>query len=148
MWTADALAFSGWPNLAWTMSEHDVGRLMQLWEPMNPSGKTTTNTTALGYRGCSLKGPEKREWVANRGMVTLKYPATSGIQDSRDDQERDFEKLLLLSAQAGVLSPRLEKSPRSRQPKMPTSAINCLIWKEQKATQIDSRSLYETFEPH
>lgn len=60
----------------------------------------------LGYRGACLRGPRDREWLAFKGIVSLRTPA--GIE-VRSDDARKFEKTLLFSAPAGVLPPEAFK---------------------------------------
>jgi hypothetical protein len=104
-WRAEALAFSGRPNPEWAVSEAEAGRLMQLWDSMKPATNSAVSIATLGYRGCALKGSENQEWLANRGVVSLRKSGT--VIESRGDPERDFERLLLLSAPEGLIPPGL-----------------------------------------
>jgi hypothetical protein len=55
----------------------------------------------LGYRGCFLRAVNgEREWVAYRGVVTLRTPAGD---ESREGEGREFESILIKSAPAGLI---------------------------------------------
>lgn len=105
-WTITALIFSGrtdphWPALRTTMNE-----ALRLWDqlPAAPSAAPST-PPPLGYRGVTLRDPAGRTWTASSGTVTLRDPADapSASPQTRRDDARSFEKLLLDSAPPGIL---------------------------------------------
>jgi hypothetical protein len=55
---------------------------------------------ALGYRGCFVRSGESREWLVYRNVVTLQ---ARGKSESRKDNARRFEKLVLASAPKGMI---------------------------------------------
>jgi hypothetical protein len=59
---------------------------------------------ALGYRGCFLRDSSGSEWFAYGGCVTLK--TATGLE-SRKDNKREFEGLLLSSAPEGAIPPQI-----------------------------------------
>jgi hypothetical protein len=99
-WTAGAYLFSGRPDPHWPVSHRVADSLLTLWERMSPQAGMTRPPSALGYRGCFLRGDDGREWVAFRGTVWL----TSGDStEARVDEGRMFERLLARSAPDGAL---------------------------------------------
>jgi hypothetical protein len=100
-WTAGAHLYSGRPDPAWSISESVMKKLLALWESLPPAGEQQEmHAAGLGYRGSFLRGDGKREWVAFKGLVSLR---TSARVQVRKDAAREFEKMLLSSAPKGLL---------------------------------------------
>lgn len=95
-----ALIFSGRPNPTWRVEEIVVRQLERIWSLLEPFQGERPSTPQLGYRGCFLKCKSDLEWLAYGDVVTLK---TDDDLESRRDNDRKFEKLLLASAPKGVL---------------------------------------------
>ena len=74
--------------------------MKSLWDSMTPYDETPPAAPVLGYRGCFLRDSFEREWFAYGGFVTLK---TATGSESRKDDNREFEALLLSSAPPGVI---------------------------------------------
>lgn len=117
-WTAGASVFSGRPDPVWEVKSALASRLEKIWRSLKPSETEPPPRPALGYRGCSLKGPRGREWFAFAGVVTLRFPRLSKSRtkppsksrpdaslDSRRDPDKKFERTLLASAPANLLPP-------------------------------------------
>ncbi len=96
-WIAGALVFSGRPDPNWPIPPELARELVAIWESLPPT-ETTVSLPALGYRGCSVRDPEGRMWIAYHELVTLS-------SDRRHDDERRFERTVLSSAPTGVLPP-------------------------------------------
>ena len=71
---------------------------------MEPYGGALPPVPVLGYRGCFLRDSSEREWFAYAGFVTLK---TATGSESRKDNNRKFEALLLSSAPEGAVPPQI-----------------------------------------
>ena len=99
-----ASIFSGRPDPTWAISADDARRLKSLWDSMEPYGGALPTAPVLGYRGCLLRDSSEREWFAFGGCVTLK---TATGSESRKDNNREFEALLLLSAPEGAVPPQI-----------------------------------------
>lgn len=99
-----ASVFSGRPDPTWTINRNDAERLKSLWDSMDSYEGTLPTAPVLGYRGCFLRDSSGREWFAFGGVVTLK---TSTGSESRKDNNRQFESLLLSFAPEGVIPPQL-----------------------------------------
>jgi hypothetical protein len=99
-WTAGALIFSGRPDPVWTINERTARRLEMLWASLPPWLGPIPSSQVLGYRGCFVKSGESREWFAYRSVVTLR---AQGSSESRKDDDRRFEELLLASAPDGSI---------------------------------------------
>ena len=99
-WTAGALIFSGRPDPGWTIDQRTAKRLEMLWASLPRWSGPVPSAPPLGYRGCFVKDPEMREWLAYGGVVTLR---TQGSSESRRDKDRRFEELLLASAPKGII---------------------------------------------
>ena len=95
-----ASIFSGRPDPTWSMRENDAKRLKALWRSMEPYDGAPPNAPALGYRGCFLRESAVGEWWAYGGCVTMK--TATGFESRRDDR-REFEALLLSSAPQGTI---------------------------------------------
>jgi hypothetical protein len=76
--------------------------LYAVWEALDPWSAPPPAAPPLGYRGCVLRAPEGREWVAYGGAVTL--TTVEGVE-VRSDAKRVFERRLLDSAPPNVLPP-------------------------------------------
>ena len=96
-WIAGALVFSGRPDPTWPIPPELAEELVAIWESLPPTD-TTVSVPVLGYRGCSLRDPEGRMWIAYHELVTLS-------SERRRDDERRFERTVLSSAPTGVLPP-------------------------------------------
>ncbi len=100
--------FSGRPDPTWTVSQSAAERLKSLWDSLEASARPQPSPPPLGYRGCFLKDTTKeREWVAYKGVVTLKTPTGD---EARADENRKFESLLLKSAPEGLIPPQILES--------------------------------------
>lgn len=100
--------FSGRPDPTWTVSQSVAERLKSLWDSLEASADRQQQPPPLGYRGCFLKDMATgREWVAYKGVVTLKTPAGD---EARSDEDRKFESLLLKSAPEGLIPPQILES--------------------------------------
>jgi hypothetical protein len=105
---AGASIFSGRPDPTWTVSQNVAERLKALWDSLRSPARTQPQPQPLGYRGCYLKDTaEEREWVAYKGVVTLK---TSTGDEARREENREFESLLLKSAPRGLIPPQILES--------------------------------------
>ena len=102
-----ALVFSGRPNPTWQVEQAVVQELEEIWGLLEPFLGTRPAAPLLGYRGFFLRCGPDLEWIAYRGVVTLK---TGGDCESRRDKDRKFEKLLLASAPEGILPASLVKN--------------------------------------
>ena len=99
-----ASIYSGRPDPTWEIDSADAERLLSLWGLTEPHTGPTPSAPALGYRGCFLRDSAPHEWFAYGGVVTLKSPDGS---ESRRDENRRFEALLLSTAPAGLILPEL-----------------------------------------
>lgn len=100
--------FSGRPDPTWTVSQSAAERLQSLWDSLEASPRAQPQPPPLGYRGCFLRhAAEGREWMAYKGVVTLK---TSAGDEARSDESRKFESLLLKSAPEGLIPPQILES--------------------------------------
>ena len=107
-WIAGAFLYSGRPDPTWKTSERTVTKLQELWKSLPAADENLEPRPArLGYRGCFLKGANNREWVAFKGLVSLKTPAR--VQ-TRADTLREFERTLLSSSPKGLLPDGLLES--------------------------------------
>jgi hypothetical protein len=95
-----ALIFSGRPNPTWHVRKVIVQQLKEIWSLLEHFQGEPAIAPPLGYRGCFLKCKPDLEWIAYGGIVALK---TSDTHESRRDNDRRFEKLLLTSAPEGIL---------------------------------------------
>ena len=98
-WTAGAFVFSGRPDPSWPISKDVAERLVAIWKGLLPTDAAPM-TPALGYRGCSVRDPEGRTWLAYHELVTLSAEHGS---ETRLDDERRFEHIVLGSAPIGTL---------------------------------------------
>ena len=99
--TGGASIFSGRPDPSWTVDEKTVKRLKALWNLMEPHGGAPPQAPALGYRGCFLIDSSRNKWFAYKGVATL--TTTLSRSESRQDEDRRFEALLLASAPKGAI---------------------------------------------
>jgi hypothetical protein len=104
-WSAGASVFSGRPDPVWEVKPALAARLEKIWRSLKPSEIEPPPQPALGYRGCSLKGPRGRQWFVFAGVVTFHSPRRS---ESRRDPAKKFERTLLASAPTGLLPPWLD----------------------------------------
>ncbi|HLJ61010.1 MAG TPA: hypothetical protein VKZ50_14895 [bacterium] len=94
-WTGTILLFSGRPDPTWAVPPSIVRSLERAWDRSAAYPGPPPAAPPLGYRGCLLKSPDLREWLAYGGAVTLR---TAGQAESRRDPGRSFERTLLASA--------------------------------------------------
>src|SRR5215208_3687731 len=73
-WTARALLFSGRPDPTWPVPESAATEVHALWAALDPWSGAPSAAPPLGYRGCILRAPDGREWMAFGGAVTLTRP--------------------------------------------------------------------------
>ena len=97
---AGASIFSGRPDPMWDVGKEVVKKLEEIWGSLESWTGEHPSAPPLGYRGCFLKCEPYREWFVYGGVITLK---SGGKPESRKDENRDFERLLLNSAPKGVL---------------------------------------------
>lgn len=78
--------------------------LESIWSSLVPAGEAPGLRSILGYRGCWLRDPEGRLWLAHDGIVVLEEDR-NGVRrrEGRRDGPRDFERALLATAPAGLL---------------------------------------------
>lgn len=103
-WTAGASIFSGRRDPTWTVPKALALQLEKIWDSLESSSEEPSGAPPLGYRGCFLKDPSGREWLAYGNAVKL---TTDSGSELRHDKERSFEKLCLRSAPARVLPPEI-----------------------------------------
>lgn len=111
-YTGGVSIFSGRPDPIWPVSQDAAARLLALWDALESYSGSPPAAPVLGYRGCFLReSPALREWVAYRGLVTLK-----SIKDSeaRQDKNREFETLLLSSAPDDTIPTQVLESELKR----------------------------------
>ena len=100
-WTAGAFLYSGRPDPVWDVTERVAKQLQEIWKSLPVAEpQREPRLAGLGYRGSFLRGPRQREWIAGRGLVSHKTPAAV---ETRRDETREFEKVLLSSAPKGLL---------------------------------------------
>lgn len=104
---ARALVFSGRPDPTWKIEESIVKELERIWDSLVPIHGEPQSAPSLGYRGCLIKCKSDIEWFVYKNLVTLKR---SGKTESRDDNYRKFEKLIMSSAPQGLVPPSLKEN--------------------------------------
>jgi|SRR5215471_18344524 len=102
-YVAGAHIFSGRPDPVWILNETVTANLLALWNSMPRYSGATTPPPPHGYRGCFMCAPSGSEWLAYRGVVSLRTPAGP---DQRRDDGRRFERELIKTAPAGELPPQ------------------------------------------
>lgn len=108
-WTAGASVFSGRPDPVWEVKPSIAARLEKIWRGMPLAEIELPPQPALGYRGCFLKGPRGRHWLAFGGLVTLRSARRPESRpEARRDPAKKFERTLLASAPANLLPPWLD----------------------------------------
>lgn len=105
-WIAGIHIYSGRRDPSWPVSKTVVERLQEIWDAMPPVSEKPS-PPGLGYRGAFLRAPDKREWLAFNGAVTLESPAAV---ESRRDLARKFENALLASAPKGLMPPGFSRA--------------------------------------
>jgi hypothetical protein len=105
-WIGGVSIFSGRPDPTWQVEKAVAQKLVDLWGLLEPFRGKCPSAPPLGYRGCFLRSATGQEWIAYRGVVTLK---TDVGYEPRIDKDGKFEKLLLSSAPEGVLPTSLLK---------------------------------------
>jgi hypothetical protein len=103
--TGTAFVFSGRPDPEWEVPAEVRTSLQKFWSALTPGASALPPAPPLGYRGCALRCPPDDEWLAYGGVVS--HTVASGAVDFRLDPERTFERLLLSTAPAGALPPKL-----------------------------------------
>jgi hypothetical protein len=96
-WIAGAFVFSGRSDPRWPIALAVAEELRAIWESLVPTTERAS-PPVLGYRGCFVRDPEGRTWTAYRALVTLS-------SETRRDDERRFERIVLASAPEGTLPP-------------------------------------------
>jgi hypothetical protein len=102
-YVAGALIFSGRADPVWMLNESTSSGLLTIWNSMPRYSGPTMPPPAHGYRGCFMCAPSGSEWIAYRGVVSLKTKAGT---DQRRDDNRQFERALIKTAPAGTLPPQ------------------------------------------
>ena len=106
---ARALVFSGRPDPTWKIEEPIVKELEKIWDSLVPMHGEPPSASPLGYRGCLIKCKSDIEWFVYKNLVTLKK---RGKTESRDDNYRKFEKLVISSAPQELVPPSLMENNR------------------------------------
>ena len=97
---AGAYVFSGRPDPEWNVREEIVNKLKQIWNSLEMEAGKHEPAPSLGYRGCYLRYKPDIEWFVYSGVVTKK---TAKGHESRVDNNRRIERLILSSAPEGIL---------------------------------------------
>lgn len=97
---AGAYIFSGRPDPEWNVKEEIVIKLEQIWNSLEIEAGEHLPAPPLGYRGCYLRYRPDTEWSAYNGVATKK---TAKRHESRVDDNRRIERLILNSAPEGIL---------------------------------------------
>lgn len=97
---ARALVFSGRPDPTWKIEQPIVEELLKIWDSLVPMQRELPSAPPLGYRGCLIKCNSDIEWFVYKNLVTLKR---SDKTESRDDNYKKFEKLVISSAPEGLV---------------------------------------------
>lgn len=95
-----ASIYSGRRDPTWNVGEEVAKKLERIWDSLESWTGEHPTAPPLGYRGCFLRCQTDIEWFAYGGVVTLRTPEGS---ESRNDRDKNFEKLLLSSAPKGLL---------------------------------------------
>lgn len=97
---ATAFVFSGQRDPVWEVSNETMKRLRDLWEILKPFVSSKPSAPPLGYKGCALMHGKGLEYFAYGGVITRRK---KNEVESRKDDNRSFEKLLLESAPKNLL---------------------------------------------
>ncbi len=103
-WIAGAFVFSGRPDPTWSITTELAEQLQRIWESLDAREGPLPESPGLGYRGSFVRDPSGRVWEAYGGVVTLSW---SDASESRRDDARPFELMILASAPEGTLPPTL-----------------------------------------
>lgn len=104
--TARIFVFSGRPDPTWTIEDTIAEELERIWDSLPPMHREPPVARPLGYRGCLLKCKNDIEWFVYRNQVVL---TRNGKTESRNDDQREFERLVISSAPQGLIPPSLVK---------------------------------------
>jgi hypothetical protein len=99
-----ASIYSGRPDPTWEVSQADAERLRKLWASMASRREPGPSAPPLGYRGSFLQDSKQNRWFAYGGVVTLTSNESS---ESRQDEDRRFEALLLSTAPPELIPPQM-----------------------------------------
>lgn len=99
-----AQVFSGRPDPTWKIEESIQKELEKIWDSLVPIYGEPLSYPLLGYRGCLIKCKGDIEWFVYKNLVTLNK---SGKTESREDNNKKFEKLIMSSAPQGLVPPSL-----------------------------------------
>jgi hypothetical protein len=99
-WVAGAFLFSGRPDPTWPVRTETARALEALWASLPAAGSPPAAPPPLGYRGCFLRSANGRTWTAYAGVVEL---SENESLVRRQDEERQFERMLIASAPKGTL---------------------------------------------
>jgi len=97
---ARALIYAGLPDPVWPVPEDLVARLLALWEALEPVARPPQSPPALGYRGIELRLETGETFSAASGLV---HRWDGGVDQTRRDDRREFEGLVIRSAPPGAL---------------------------------------------
>lgn len=97
---AGAYIFSGRSDPEWRVKEEIVIKLEQIWNSLEIGAGEHAPASSLGYRGCYLMYKPDIEWFVYNGVATRK---TAKGHESRVDNNRRIERLILSSAPEGIL---------------------------------------------
>jgi hypothetical protein len=103
-WIAGAFVFSGRPDPTWPIAPELARELKAIWDTLPPWEAPLPSPPSLGYRGCFVRDPAGRTWTAFQEAVTL---SANGVSETRRDDDRRFERIVLGSAPEGTLPPTL-----------------------------------------
>jgi hypothetical protein len=99
-----AFIFSGRPDPTWRVKEELAQSLEAIWDELEPTAEQEPQRPKLGYRGCSIQCTPDKEYTAYKGIVTKQV---GNITESRKDETKRFEELLLATAPKGILPENL-----------------------------------------
>ncbi len=84
----------------WVLDETTVEAIMSIWSSLQ-RGDGGVPSSPSEYQGCNVQTDDGRMWFAFGGTVTL---TSANLFEVRSDPTRQFEKRLLASAPARILS--------------------------------------------
>ena len=101
-WSAGARLYSGRVDPSWSVDAAHARAAVEIFRALPPSARVHPAGGGVGYRGCWLRAPDGRSWVAANGLVAERAPAHDEV---REDAQRAFERAILATAPDGVVPP-------------------------------------------
>ncbi len=98
-WVGGVRLFTSRPDPKWVIMRGIVPRFLSVWDALEHWEGEPPTPSPGGYRGGFLRAAD-REWFVYLDFVVLK---SARGQEFRRDRQRAFERLLLLSAPAGMI---------------------------------------------